>query len=62
MVFQTICTNDLAARVTLLEYDDIGGFILREDEGDQILKWGDLGVGFLRRIDLEIGKALYTLC
>ena len=51
VVFQTICTNDLAARVTLLEYEELDGFILRQDEGSKILKWSDLGVGFVRRID-----------
>jgi hypothetical protein len=56
VVFQAISTNDIAASVILLEYDGMDGFILRQDEGNRILKWGELGVGFVRRIDTDIGR------
>jgi len=63
VIFETITVTDFAAKVSLLEYEAKEGVILLHDEGKHSLKWGEIGVGFVRRNDAETSKTpIFVVC
>jgi hypothetical protein len=47
--------NDLVAHCTFLEFQEMEGYVLLNDEGERILEVGDVDVALVRHADAESG-------